>query len=394
MSSLKTLLGGLSVEQFFSDYWQKKPLLIRGAFPAFKDPISAEELAGLACEEEVVSRLVLEKGGERPWELRRGPFKEQDFLTLPDSHWTLLISDVEKHLPELAQLLEPFRFIPDWRVDDLQISYAPEHGTVGPHWDDYDVFLLQGQGRRHWRISYAQVAEDNYLEGVDLRIMRDFQIDQEWTLEPGDMLYLPPLIAHYGTALEPCLTYSIGFRALTHRELVHSFFDFLSETLDEQGRYRDPDLQTQDHPGCISDQAVAKVQDILRQYIASDHSLVQSWFGRFVTEPKPHVAAQPMEEPWDELELREFVHNGGTLERNPGSRFAFAESDDALLLFVDGQEMALGNKLAPLALLLCQERSYPPNKLRSWLKLADASALLLDLLNDGYLVSYDDDSDD
>ena len=168
------VLGELSPAQFLAEYWQKQPLLVRGAWPGFQDPLTPEELAGLACEEGVESRLVLEQGGEKPWEVRHGPFVDDDFLKLPDSHWTLLVQDVEKHIADLAALLEPFRFIPDWRIDDLMISYAPPAGTVGPHVDDYDVFLLQGQGRRRWQISRRPVEPDNCLPDTELRILREF----------------------------------------------------------------------------------------------------------------------------------------------------------------------------------------------------------------------------
>ncbi|HXH03620.1 MAG TPA: cupin domain-containing protein [Candidatus Competibacteraceae bacterium] len=390
----KSLLGGLTPEQFLRDYWQKQPLLIRSAFPGFQDPITPEELAGLACEEQVQSRLVLEQGGSRPWELRRGPFAEEEFLKLPESHWTLLVSDVEKHLPQLQALLEPFRFIPDWRIDDLQISYAPVHGSVGPHWDDYDVLLLQGKGRRRWRISHRPVAEDNVLPDVDLRIMGEFQADEDWVLEPGDMLYLPPRLAHYGTALEPALTYSIGFRAPGHRELVHSFLDFLGEGVEDDGRYTDPDLRLQDHPARIAPEAVRRARDLLARHIGTDSALVESWLGRFLTEPKPYLAAQPMEEPWDAAELDQFLDQAGTLERHPGSRFAFIEHADEILLFIDGQEFALGPPLKSLATWLCREHVYPAGQLCGLLKHAAARALILDLVNEGYLVSYDDERED
>ena len=169
---------GMPPAKFLRDYWQQKPLLVRKAIPGFKSPISPEELAGLACDEEVVSRLVMERGGRTPWELRRGPFTEEDFLELPETHWTLLVSDVEKQAPDMAGLIEPFRFVPDWRIDDLMISYAPEHGTVGPHVDDYDVFLLQGLGRRRWQISTQPIDPDNFRPDVELRIMDEFEAEQ------------------------------------------------------------------------------------------------------------------------------------------------------------------------------------------------------------------------
>lgn len=392
MSMTPPILGALSPAQFLAEYWQKKPLVVRGAWPGFRDPLTPEELAGLACEEGVESRLVLERDGAAPWDLRHGPFNDADFLNLPDSHWTLLVQDVEKHAPDLVALLEPFRFIPDWRIDDLMISYAPLAGSVGPHIDDYDVFLLQGQGRRRWQLSTRPVAADNCLPDTELRILREFAPEQEWVLEPGDMLYLPPRVAHYGVALEPCLTYSIGFRAPSQRELLSGFLEFLLEGVDAEARYTDPDLVLQAHPGEIGPAALDKVRTLLRQCIALDDETIAVWLGRYLSEPKPGFRAEPESEPYDEDELRAHLRGGGQLERNPGSRFHYiAGPDGEAMLFVDGQEFALGPGVAFMAPLLCRQRVLTPALLREALKQTDARLLLLDLLNEGYLLIYEDD---
>ena len=181
MWSREQVLGGLTLETFLRDYWQKKPLLIRQAFPQFEALVTPEELAGLACEEGIHSRMVLEHGGSKPWELRYGPFSEDDFAALPSEGWSILVSDVEKALPEIMAVVEPFRFIPDWRIDDLMMSYAPPGGSVGAHVDQYDVFLLQAHGRRRWMIeSQPRDDENAYIDGLDLRILKDFNPDQSW----------------------------------------------------------------------------------------------------------------------------------------------------------------------------------------------------------------------
>lgn len=385
------LLGGLTLETFLRDYWQKKPLLVRGALPGFTSPISPEELAGLACEEDVVSRIVREKGGKRPWELRRGPFDDEVFLDLPETHWTLLVSDVEKHAPDLARIVEHFRFIPDWRIDDLMISYAAPYGSVGPHWDDYDVFLLQGLGRRHWQISCQPVDPDNMLPDTELRIMDDFEPEQDWVLEPGDMLYLPPRVAHFGVALDACMTYSIGFRAPANGDMVGRFVDFLMEELDGQARYGDPDLEPQDNPGELAADALERVKHLIRSHLLTSDDVIESWFGRYITEPKPGFVAEPEDQPYNERELRELLKNGGTLERNPGSRFAYIDhGKDAVALFVDGQEFVLGPSVAGLARVLCRYRVYDARLLKPALAQDAAMDLLLDLLNEGYLVIYEE----
>ncbi|HNM43114.1 cupin domain-containing protein [Plasticicumulans sp.] len=384
------LLGGLTVRQFLRDYWQQKPLLVRKAIPGFKSPISPEELAGLACDEEVVSRLVMERGGRTPWELRRGPFTEEDFLELPETHWTLLVSDVEKQAPDMAGLIEPFRFVPDWRIDDLMISYAPEHGTVGPHVDDYDVFLLQGLGRRRWQISTQPVDPDNFLPDVELRILDEFEAEQEWVLEPGDLLYLPPKVAHHGIALGPCMTYSIGFRAPLHSDMIGRYVDFLMEEADHELRYRDEGLAPQDNPGRIGADALDRIKDLIRSSLATGDDLIESWFGRYITEPKPGYVAEPEDDPYTLAELRRHLKDGGQLERNPGSRFAYIDhGQDSVTLFVDGQEFALGPALATLARVLCRERILDSRRLQAALSGDDAWALLLDLLNEGFLVIYE-----
>ncbi len=207
-------LQNLDIEDFVSQYWQKKPCVIREAFADFELPVTPEELAGLACEEDVHCRLVIERD-DGSWQLRYGPFEERDFLALPERNYSLLVSECEKWMPELNALLDPFRFIPDWRIDDLMLSYAPEGGSVGPHVDEYDVFLLQASGARRWRYGAKRLENPVLIPDLELAILEEFNHDHEIELHPGDMLYLPPGIAHHGVALEPCMTCSIGFRAPT-----------------------------------------------------------------------------------------------------------------------------------------------------------------------------------
>jgi 50S ribosomal protein L16 3-hydroxylase len=250
-------LQNLDIDRFLAEYWQRKPLLIRQALPGFESVLSPEELAGLACEEGVHSRLVQEKGGSSPWQLRYGPFEEQDFTSLPESHYSLLVSECEKWLPELQQLLECFEFIPKWRIDDLMISYAPDGGSVGPHVDEYDVFLIQAYGRRQWSIQHDLIDTAEIIPDIDLAIMTDFNADESWTLEPGDVLYLPPKIPHHGIAVgDGCMTYSVGFRAPT---VGHIFDSFLLEASDRGLT----DQRYYDHPfGRLDDSAEINARDI------------------------------------------------------------------------------------------------------------------------------------
>ncbi|MBK8534150.1 MAG: cupin domain-containing protein [Candidatus Competibacteraceae bacterium] len=382
------ILGELSPAQFLAEYWQKKPLWVRGAWPEFCDPLTPEELAGLACTEGVEAWLAQEWEGEESDPVRHGPFTDHDFLSLPESHWTLWVRDVEKHAPNLTALLEPFRFIPDWRGDGLTARYAMPQGTVGPQVNEDDVFLLQGQGRQRWQIGIQQAESATVLAGSELTPQ------QEWILEPGDGLYLPAGVVYRGVALEASLSYAVDFHAPRHRELLSGFLEFLLEDVDPEARYADPDLMVQENPGEISAAALDQVRTLLRHAIALDDETIAVWFGRFLSETRPGFRAEPESDPYAEDELREHLRGGGTLERNPGSRFYYiAGLDGERLLFVDGQEFALGPKVAFMAPLLCRHRRLTLALLREALKPADARQLLLDLLNEGYLVIYEEDGD-
>jgi 50S ribosomal protein L16 3-hydroxylase len=274
-NQILTQLGAISVENFLRDYWQQKPLLIRQAFPHFQSPLSANELADLACDTDT-ARLVLERGGKAAWEVRHGPLRKRDFSKLPATHWTLLVNDIEKLLPEFAEIIEPFRFIPDWRIDDLMISYAVDGGSVGPHVDAYDVFLLQAQGQRRWQISSQVCAEDNFIPDIDLRIMQSFAAEQEWILEPGDMLYLPPDVPHYGVAVGECMTYSIGFRAPSRADLLEDLLGYYLEQPGMQERFRDPKRALQAEPSELAEADLERLTDFVLEALP-DRAAIRAW---------------------------------------------------------------------------------------------------------------------
>jgi 50S ribosomal protein L16 3-hydroxylase len=388
-----TLLGGLTAREFLRDYWQKRPLLVRQAMPGFESPLPPEELAGMACEESVISRLVLEHGEAGAWHLRHGPFDEEDFTTLPDSHWTLLVSDLEKHLPQLRDYLEPFRFLPDWRMDDLMVSYAAPEGSVGPHVDAYDVFLLQAHGQRRWQISSAAVGAENFLPDIDLRILKDFTPEQEWVLEPGDMLYLPPGIAHHGVALSPCMTWSVGFRAPAWRDLMAAWADARYEALDPHSRYGDGDLPAQDDPGKITPAALTRLATGLREAMDSDDAALQVWFGRHLTEPKAELLEHlPLPESLSEAEAHALLDGARPLERHGAARLAWMDTDSGLHLFVNGQAHALDNEAVELVRQLCGNHTYDARTLSHLAMGIDgARDLLLELCRAGVLVEIPED---
>lgn len=375
------LLGGITAREFLRDYWQKKPLLIRQAIPDFESPIDADELAGLALEEEVESRLVIEHG-ERPWELRRGPFTEDTFSTLPEREWTLLVQAVDQFVPEVAELLEQFRFLPSWRIDDVMISFAAPGGSVGPHFDNYDVFLLQAHGKRNWKIGQMCSSESPMLQHADLRILAEFEESAEWVLEPGDMLYLPPRLAHFGIAEDDCMTYSVGFRAPSAAEVLTHFTDFLAQYLTDEERYTDADAQPVSDPHQIQSDALDRLKSLLAEHM-SDERMLLTWFGQFMTEPRhPELIAG------EELIEEDFIsslQDGAILVRNPSARMAWSEVDDDVLLFASGQSRYLPGKLRELLKLVCSADALHSDNLGEWLADEDGRDLLCELVKQGSL---------
>jgi 50S ribosomal protein L16 3-hydroxylase len=284
------LLGGLTPKQFLDEYWHKKPLLIRQAFPGFTPLMTRDALVELATDDEVESRLVTRKGAR--WSMQNGPFAE--LPSFDQKGWTLLVQGANLHHDPANALLQEFQFIPQARLDDLMISYASDTGGVGPHFDSYDVFLLQAHGRRRWRISAQK--DLSLVEGVPLKILKNFQADEEYVLEPGDMLYLPPHYAHDGTAVGECMTYSIGFRAPSYQELGESFLQFMADSIDLPGRYADPDLAPAKHPAEISKAMVSRIAAELEKVRFTDDD-ISVFLGEHLSEPKPTVFFSPPARP-------------------------------------------------------------------------------------------------
>ena len=278
------ILNGLTAKQFLAEYWQKKPLLIRSALPGFRDFLSLDTLLALAQNEDVQSRLVTERDGA--WGVKQGPLKPGDFRGLKRAHWSLLVQGIDQLLPAGRALLSQFNFIPHARLDDLMVSFAPKDGGVGPHLDSYDVFLLQGQGHKLWQVS-AQL-DCELIPDAPLRILQRFKPEQEWILGPGDILYLPPRYAHYGIALNDCLTYSIGFRAASNQELMTQFLVYLQDWVTAPGMYEDPDLKPQAHPAEIGAGMIEKVSAMIGR-LTWDRGDIAQFLGSYLTEPKPHI---------------------------------------------------------------------------------------------------------
>ena len=352
-------LTNFDVDIFLRDYWQKKPLLIRSAWDAWANPLDPDELAGLACEEGVESRLITLKRSD--WQVESGPLPEHRFGKLGKAPYTLLVQAVDHHVPQVAALVAPFRFVPNWRIDDVMVSYASDGGGVGPHFDQYDVFLIQGLGRRRWQIGGLCDDDTPLLPHDDLRLLADFQVLEEWVLEPGDMLYVPPRIAHNGVAVgEDCMTYSIGFRAPARSELIAHYADHLLAELDDDDRYADAGLRAQDNPGEITGDALEALRAMVTEKL-SDKAAFARWFGAYTSTPKyPDVDWGP-EQPVSVEDVRAMVASGATLRRNPASRFSFVREGNAVVLFVDGEAHDCAGEAATFAEQLCARDKFAVN---------------------------------
>ncbi|CAM4117443.1 cupin domain-containing protein [Vreelandella rituensis] len=376
-----TLLGDLTSADFLAHYWQQKPLLIRGALPDFISPIDPDELAGLACEDGIEARLVEENGPEGPWQVSHGPLDEATFARLPEQDWTLLVQAVDHYVPEVAALLEHFTFLPRWRADDIMISYAPPGGSVGPHVDQYDVFLLQASGQRRWQLGGKIGDEAPIIAGIDLRILEQFEIEAgaDWVLEPGDMLYLPPAWAHHGVSQsDDCMTISVGFRAPSADEAITSFADYLGEQLPASLRYSDAGMAPPADPGEVDDASVERMRALILDTLDNPAQLAQ-WFGRVMTQPKYADQLIPADTPTDTESLVAELQDGAQLIRSLGSRFAWRAQDGReAVLFVDGDGIACA---LPLAKALASDTPLDAELL----KLPGAPDLLANLVDRGSL---------
>jgi len=354
------LLGGLSAQQFLDEYWQKKPLLIRQAFSNLDTLMSPEALAGLSCDTDAPARIIAEKGLETAWQSLYSPFDDATFANLPETHWTLLVNDVERYYPELRNhVIEAFRFLPDWRIDDLMISFAVEGGSVGPHTDEYDVFLIQAQGQRHWQIAEYASNDSDLIEGIDLRILKHIVPEQEWTLNSGDMLYLPPHVIHNGVALNDCMTFSVGFRAPQQQALLGHYFDRCLEKTENTPRYSDPNRQVQQHSGEIDSKNLAELMQLMRSGIQNSPHFMEQCIGQYLTEIKGD--SNPL---IGNMGKHDYCI-GAAYQRSPESRFAYIVYTDKINFFANGASKIYSVKFIESAKFLCKHYYYDSSQLEA-----------------------------
>ncbi len=374
----RSLLGGLAAREFLERYWQKRPLLVRGAWPDFADSLSVSDLFRLAARADCESRLVIrDRGG---WRIEHGPLPARRARALPARRWTLLVQGLNHFVPAADRLLRAFRFVPYARLDDVMASYAAPGGGVGPHVDSYDVFLLQGRGRRRWRISRQRDHEPD--PRAPLKVLRRFRADREWVLQPGDMLYLPPGVAHEGTALGASVTYSIGFRAPSSRELASAFLAHLDDRLDPgAARYADPDLRPARRPAALDDAFVARCAGMLAAVRWTRDDL-EAFLGAWLSEPKAHVQfVPPRHPPGPRAFARAAARRGVVLAPATGMLHRRGA------VFVNGERIAAGGPLRRLLERLADDRALAPGTSFT----AAAAALLYTWYRAGWIDTGDHD---
>ncbi len=375
---------GLTASDFLREFWQRRPLLMRDALPGLRSPLRGADLAGLAGAPRVESRLVLERG-VRPWEVRHGPFDEALFAALPESHWTLQVRDVDKLVPEVALLLDHFDFLPLWRLDDITFSLAADQGSVGPQVDAVDVFVIQAEGRHRWRIDPHPDPAAPCVPGLDLPILAHFQAQDQWVLAPGDCLYLPAGVPHWGIAEGPGLTWSVALRAPLWQELAGAWCDHAIRTRLPQARYRDPDPQPHHHRGEVPASVLTQIRRRIEEALGgADDEAFAAWFGAHLSRPKEHLAVAPAAVPLTALGLHALIERRGGLARGP-SRVLFSALDQApLLLFVGGETHRLPSACRGFAQLLCESHTLEWEQLAPWLEQPACLEVLCTLYNHGH----------
>lgn len=338
-----SFFGSLTVEQFLSEYWQKKPLLVRGAWSGFDNPLPPAAFLKLSEREDAMSRLMVQHEGEHNWELDEGPFEASRFTNMPDSHWTLLIQEVDRLEPAVRDMLGVVDFLPKWRLDDIMISYAANGGGVGAHIDNYDVFLLQAHGRRRWQINTSPVQDEVLIEDIDVSILADFEADRDWVLEPGDMLYLPPRIAHYGVAEGECMTFSIGCRAPSKKDVLGAILEQALMDADPDDRYADPLLGQDASIAGLGEDVVAWAAGALKEFTA-DREALRDMLGTILSQPRRWVDEDTL--PQDTL--AEALAAGGRVRPGSSSQVLMEEGEGgSLKLFAAGEVIEVDGVFRP-----------------------------------------------
>lgn len=379
---------GFDINDFLGNYWQKKPLYIPQLFSGFEDPISPEELAGLAMEADCESRLV-EGNNPEDWAVSHGPFAEDRFTSLPQEAWTLLVQAVDQWNEPVYELKQLFKFLPQWRLEDIMVSFAAHGSGVGPHFDYYDVFLVQGSGQRKWQVGPKYTAKSKTKNCSGLSILGEFEVTDEYLLQSGDALYIPPQYGHWGTSIQRSLCYSIGCRAPSTAEILEGFSDFLIDRCPTEDRYTDPNPAIPIKPGEITVESLTPSFHRVVELLENKENYIQ-WFGQYATRPKYQGLIEPAQEQFKEPGILEALKDGAVIAVNPSSRLSFhiAEADGATLLFVDGETIHLAPELSWYGELLCRATEIHKEDLAKITAVPAALEQTAHLLNQGSLILY------
>lgn len=374
-------LAELSITEFLNEYWQKKPLLLKGGFQNFTDPLTADELAGLATEEEIESRIVSCVGQQ--WDMHTGPFT--DFSSFGDNNWTLLVQAVDHWHPIAAKLLDPFRFIPNWRIDDLMVSFSAPGGGVGPHLDQYDVFIIQGEGKRRWRVGMPDSSLQQLCPHPRLLQVSPFIDCIDVITEPGDILYIPPGCPHEGVSIENSLNYSVGFRAPAQKDLITGVADYLVDHDITGQRFTDAARPAAISVGKISDTDLDNIQQLLQQLIA-DRQQLPHWFGSLITRAKHELDLNEPDPHYGNDEIAEYLEEGSVLTRTGGLRCCYYQQNSTsdVLLFVNGDQITLPADELTTAQLLCDYTELGEAQNRYFISSPQRLMLLTNLINQAY----------
>lgn len=370
---------GMEIADFLNEYWQKKPLLIKQGFKHFTDPLTANELAGLAMEEEIESRIV--SNANQQWQLETGPF--EDYSEFGEQNWTLLVQAVDHWHPEAAKLIESFRFLPNWRIDDLMISFSTPGAGVGPHLDQYDVFIIQGEGKRHWRVGMPDSSLQQHCPHPRLLQVTPFQSCIDVIMEPGDILYIPPGCPHDGISIENSLNYSVGFRAPAQKDLITGLTDFLIEQEINGERFSDPLRQQQPSVGEITPQDLQHIKQLVEK-LTSDPALLPQWFGNFITQPKHELNLTEPEPHYSPEEIQEYLDEGSVLARLGGLRTSYYRQAQDTLLFINGDCFPLPADEQQTTELLTDNSLLDQQQCLHFCSSPERLSLLTMLINRGY----------
>jgi len=371
-------LNQLTPQEFLAKYWQKQPVVIKQGFKNFADPIAADELAGIAMEEAVQSRIISKKSGQ--WQAEFGPF--ESYGQLGDRDWSLVVQALDNFSEEAAELIEPFRFLPHWRLDDIMASFATPGGSVGPHVDNYDVFICQGSGKRHWRVGgfgkHVEVVAHESLLHVE-----PFEPIIDVVLESGDILYIPPGFPHEGVSLDASMSFSVGFRANSSISLLSGFADHLIDNELGTELLGDPNRQVTQQSGNISNDDYASIKQQLQQLLDNE-KVFKRYVGSFLTSAKHELDLMASDEPFAADEVSELlgVH---AIKRLGGLRaFYFEDTITQGRCYINGEEVDFSPEIAPIIKCLCDQIIVSPQELAPWCDNEHFVALMIEMLNQGY----------